>query len=398
MKWLVLLLFLPALSSAASNRKVSLNLNQSDVSAINQNFDNIKNEFGNTVHITSTETIVGYKYFTNPVDFGTVTADSGTIAAFNASTGTFSLVTTTTITASSATISTGSFILANISSASISILNSPVVRYSPPSMVFITTNAIDLSTNTGTANQTCVLFGDGDYRCVTENTASADKYRRFIATATANFTSGTEDSGLRSTYVRTANTIYSIYAVKSQINASNYVVVGDTIAATRDNYAALNSAYQTNGWVPLGRLANGDDSGSTNQLLDFAQSGRMTRFRNVCVAGSSGRNGHGILLANATSATSLEYAYTTGTAGKVIPVGVSLFFLTQNTNVGSTGVTNFYFSGSYFSTGYTASNFIVTNILPAGVTIGSDAPAGSNYNFYLSGWIDDLLTGTTGAF
>lgn len=52
-------------------------------SSVNQNFDRLDSELSNVVHKTSTETIRGNKYFVNPVDFSTATADhlsmSGTI-------------------------------------------------------------------------------------------------------------------------------------------------------------------------------------------------------------------------------------------------------------------------------------------------------------------------------
>jgi len=80
----------------ASERRISLDLDQADVSAINQNFNNINNELRNMVHKTSTETIHGYKYFINPVDFGTVTADSGTITSFNATSASVTNLTATT--------------------------------------------------------------------------------------------------------------------------------------------------------------------------------------------------------------------------------------------------------------------------------------------------------------
>lgn len=87
----------PILAHSDVNRRVSLNLNANDVSAINQNFQNINNEFRNTVHKTSTETIRGHKYFVDPVDFGTVTADSGTITNLNSTTGTITNIDTSSV-------------------------------------------------------------------------------------------------------------------------------------------------------------------------------------------------------------------------------------------------------------------------------------------------------------
>ena len=58
-------LFSITFSHAASKKKISLDLNKADISAINFNFDKINNELLNTVHRTGTERVYGYKYFEN---------------------------------------------------------------------------------------------------------------------------------------------------------------------------------------------------------------------------------------------------------------------------------------------------------------------------------------------
>lgn len=61
--WLSLL---PALAYADTSRVINgEGLEDSDTAALNVNFDQIDNEFGNVVHKTSTETIHGFKYFDN---------------------------------------------------------------------------------------------------------------------------------------------------------------------------------------------------------------------------------------------------------------------------------------------------------------------------------------------
>lgn len=73
-------------------------------SAINQNFDRINNELGSVVHRGSTETITGYKYFTNPVDFGSVVVDTGTFSSLTATAGTITTLTATTLSVTSITL------------------------------------------------------------------------------------------------------------------------------------------------------------------------------------------------------------------------------------------------------------------------------------------------------
>lgn len=89
-----LILSLPLSLSADYYKKIREVGNIQDTGAINYNFDRISREFSNSVHKTSTETIRGYKYFIDPVDFGTITGNAATITA-----GDFQTVSVDTMTA-----------------------------------------------------------------------------------------------------------------------------------------------------------------------------------------------------------------------------------------------------------------------------------------------------------
>jgi hypothetical protein len=300
---------------------------------------------------------------------------------------------TTALTVGSVTATT-----ATISSATITTLNAAITHYSPPDLIYIATGTVDITTNTGTANRTCILFPDGDYRCVTENTATTNKYRRFIITDTANYTSGTEDSGLKSTFIGTNDTFYWIYAVKSQINTANYILEGTTTPALSSNYSTLDGLYGTNGWVYIGKIRYGDNSGVDNDIVAFVMHGPVMIYNSACTAGSSGRNGIGLLMANATSASSLDFTFTTGVTGKVVPSDVTHWWVSRNINVGSTGVGNMYQAAavggnSYTAIGYSTNNMMQTHLVPAGINVGADGPAGSNFNFYMYGYYDGALGG-----
>ena len=177
-----------------------------------------------------------------------------------------------------------------------------------PNLTYISTTAIDVESNTGTANQTSITFPDGNTRSVTEDTAATHKYRRFLITATAEFTSGTEDSGLRNGLTEAASTWYAVYAVKSAINTANFVLVGDTTLPLQANFATLDAAYGSNGWLYLGLIRN---NGSSN-LTTFVQSGHV-----VC--------GNGIVLASAT-ASSVTYTYSAGTGATDLPGNISVAY------------------------------------------------------------------------
>lgn len=195
--------------------------------------------------------------------------------------------------------------------------------YRRPNLSRTGATTIDVENNTGTANQTSILFPDGTIRSVTENTASTHKYRRFTITATAEFITGTEDSGLYTGLSEAANTWYAMYAVKSQIDSSKFVLVGTTTLPLQANYATLNTNLGTDSWVYLGMVRNGDGSAGNSDLLPFNQSGGVTYFTNqvtTATLSSSVVGGMaGIIMATNASATSLTWAYATGTGSAQIP-------------------------------------------------------------------------------
>lgn len=180
-----------------------------------------------------------------------------------------------------------------------------------PNLVYISGTQIDVENNTATANETCIQFRDGEIRCVTENTSSTDQYRRFVVTSTASFAAGsTEDSGMRNTFPRTANTTYCMFAVKSSSDATKYVLVGDSMTFIPTNYSTLDTRYGTGSYAYIGSFKVGDNSGSTTAILKFRQTGAITRLVNN-VTGSA-LNGQGVRLANTAGAASLTYTYSAG--------------------------------------------------------------------------------------
>jgi hypothetical protein len=80
-RYAALLVLLTGLTHAASLRSVRQQMDSDDISAVNQNFKNVQNELNNTVHRTSTETVRGRKYFTDPIDGVISTATYATAAA-----------------------------------------------------------------------------------------------------------------------------------------------------------------------------------------------------------------------------------------------------------------------------------------------------------------------------
>lgn len=260
-------------------------------------------------------------------------------------------------------------------------------NYRRPVLQFSSVSVINLETGiNGTSGQAQILFSDGTLR--TDSTATRIN---FDITRNAAL-SGSAQSGLRSSLSEAANTWYALYAVKVTDNSSNFVVVGDTNLPLQANFSTLNSNFGSNGWVYLGLVRNGDNSGATTDLLTFVQSGNMTIFKNAAVAVSSGGgpNGQGIVLGNATSNTILTWTYASGTGTTQVPSNISIGKILGNVNPGSSAGLSMVCAGYefYVASGSAVLMNVLANILN-GITL--NGPASSNYNIYFAGFVDGVL-------
>lgn len=236
--------------------------------------------------------------------------------------------------------------------------------YRRPNLSFISVTTVDVENNTGTTNQTTIVFPDGTFRSVIEDTSSTSKYRRFIITETAEFTSGTENSGIRSGLSEATNTWYAIYVVKSQINAANFVLVGDTTLPLQTNFSTLNSRYGTNSWLYLGMIRNGDNSGATGDILAFVQESNYIQFSNTVVtAAASLSTSFGLRLANVTGAATLTYTYSAGIGTTNIPDHLKLGIY-----CGATALTT---SKFVLDTPATGTNYHAYDLTNGGSPVGS---------------------------
>lgn len=181
--------------------------------------------------------------------------------------------------------------------------------YRRPTLQYVSVTTVDVSSNTGVDYKTCIQFPD-EVRCVTENTGSTSVNRRFIITESASM-SGTKNSGLRSGYIETANTWYSFYAAKTTDVTTDFVIVADTITPTSSaNFALLNTVYGTNGWVYLGTIPNGDNSGATADIPAFTMSANRVSFYNNLTGVAN--NTKGVRLATTAGASTLTWTWTAG--------------------------------------------------------------------------------------
>ena len=178
--------------------------------------------------------------------------------------------------------------------------------YRRPLLQWSSVTQVNLETGTnGTSGAAAILFPDGDYR-----TDSSTTHINFVITRNAAL-SGSAQSGLRTSLSEANNTWYALYAVKVTDSTTDFVVVGDTLTPTQANFSTLNSNFGTGGWVYLGQIVNGDNSGAAGDIPKFVKSGALTTFYNTL---SSANTVRGIRLATTAGATSLTWTYASGTS------------------------------------------------------------------------------------
>lgn len=269
-----------------------------------------------------------------------------------------------------------------------------------PNKVYVSATQVDIENNTGTANQTTITLRNGTQLSVTEDTSSTHKYRRFDITATAEFTSGTEDSGLYAGESEANNTWYAIYAVQSQINTANFVLVGSTTFPAQGNIATLDANFGSGKWQYLGYIRNGDNAGVAGNILGFVQSGPLTVFTNQITSANlaSGISGGvaGIRLATGT-ATSLTYTYAAGSGAAQIPasIGIGLY---QGGVQSPSATSRLFDSGA--ARQYAMMPAVSNTLMSAwvnvdqGVKNDDTGSANTGRDIILSGFYDNSLAGT----
>lgn len=184
----------------------------------------------------------------------------------------------------------------------------------------VTTVSLESGLN-GTSGSIPMLFPDGSVRTETSTTRTT-----FDITRNAVLTTSGAQSGLRATLSEANNTWYALYAVKVTDSTTQWCTVGDTTLPVQASYATLNTNFGTNGWVYLGLIRNGDNSGVAGDILNFCQSGSHTMFVNT-LSTNAGSNALGVRLATTASGTSLNWTYDPGTGAAQVPSTIKLGYL-----------------------------------------------------------------------
>lgn len=275
----------------------------------------------------------------------------------------------------------------SLSGSSMSAINLNALRYRRPGLQFGTTATVAVEASLdGTSGNIPIIFPDGSMR--TETTSTRTTFD--ITRNTVLVTSGAQ-SGLRATLSEATNTWYALYAVKVTDSSTLWCTVGDTRLPLQANYSDLNTAFGTNGWVYLGLIRNGDNSGATGDILTFVQHGHQTLFRNVCSGSAVASTG--TRLANTAAATTITYTYAAGTGATDIPGNVLMVQLigTAGAVAGTFEIGNAAGSIAYVESLGNATNISAYQVFM--VATGGCRLVGANttHDILLTGFIDNAL-------
>lgn len=267
-----------------------------------------------------------------------------------------------------------------------------LLSYRRPSLEFASVVQVEpQKVLTGVSGEVAILFNDGDYR-----TDSTTSHTDFLITRNA-VLSGTALSGLRTSLSEATNTWYAIYAVKVTDSSTDFVIVGDTVLPLAGNFATLNTNFGTNGWVYLGLIRNGDNSGATGDIINFSQSGTETMFANN-EAEISGAGGTGSLLVS-SSTSPIIYTATAGTGATDIPnnIKIASFWCGVGNGGAAAEVTASnnanlirYFGASANAGARTVQTIRIPIVLLGTIRLQSASP-GTGLDINLLGWIDTVL-------
>ncbi len=266
----------------------------------------------------------------------------------------------------------------------------PVLQYASA-----TTVAVESGLD-GTSGDIPIQFPDGQLRTETSATRTT-----FNITRNAVLVTSGAQSGLTGATSEANDTWYALYAVKVTDSSTLWVTVGSTVLPIRANFATLNTAYQTNGWVYLGLIRNGSVATQSTDIVPFVMAGNLTWFYNANAAANL--NGFeydvaGLRFADqSASGLTLTYTATRGTGSTDIPANIAFTHFHGGTET-STGNVFYMFTSAGTSgrllgkrlansSGADADAWVIGD---AGCTLVS---SGTNIaaSIMMDGWVDGVL-------
>jgi hypothetical protein len=248
----------------------------------------------------------------------------------------------------------------------------------------VTTVAVESGLD-GTSGDIPLLFPDGTLRTETSTTRTT-----FDITRNAVLVTSGAQSGLTGATSEATNTWYALYGCKVTDSSTLWVTVGSTVLPLRANFATLNTAYGTNGWVYLGMIRNGDNNTATGDILAFSQAGNLTLFRNSTSGGASDTTGFKV--AATGGATTLTYTYSAGTGTTDVPNHILMGIVGCGIAAGSgTSNVNIAAATLEFGLGDGTHAYYIRPMIP--ITLGVKLSNGSSVamEVFFAGFVDGVL-------
>ncbi len=279
--------------------------------------------------------------------------------------------------------------------------SSDLSNYRRPNLTYVSFSTVSLEGNTGTANETKLVFPDGNSRAVTEASGGLNKYRIADITQASvwmNCAEGGERSGLQANLTEGTSTWYSVYGVKSQCTngSDKFVTVISTWEPTQGFYTQLNSTFGTSGWVYLGPIRNGDNWGNPKDIIAFKQNGNVVKFS----TGASSISDPtvtiaGIMISSIISVANQVYTYTNTPSSSSLPTNIkSVFFQAMWTQANTATIANIALTTVYAQED-AGGAVLLTHEIPyfdisSGVLTRTSGGTGGSA-MYLNGVVDDAL-------
>lgn len=261
---------------------------------------------------------------------------------------------------------------------------------------------VEAEPNGNDSTTTTIMFPDGDLRSVQESRSpflsGTTKYVAALfgntAVRSGGGTMGGNGFSLGIGIPIAVNSWVCVYAVKTTDDATKFILVLANVAPIRANFATLNTALGTNGWLYLGTVRYGENSNNTSKLLAMMQSGNMTIFLDQYAAVNVTARIVGFVIATASGGTSVTYTTSRGMTNVLIPNHFSHLLLASLSDAAANRVLTVRDSGSarQYGGGWPGTNgHAMMHLVPASEGLKILTSGAIDQEIAVCGWIDGAL-------
>lgn len=241
--------------SATTFRKISDgDLTPPNTVAVNQNFDNARLEFLNAVHKSSTETIHGYKYFVDPVNFINQTSTAATITILTVTTGTITNIVSSSIGTNQLVYNNGTKLVGSSSMT----FNGSTVSFSVP--LDMNSHKIANLTN-GAASTDAAAFGQIPLAASQTNQETGTSNTVFVTPGVQQFHQSATKGWVKFDVSAVIQASYNVSSITD--SGAGTWVVNWTVAFSTSNYSA-NAAFVGTATGDRHAIIDGQAAGTLN--------------------------------------------------------------------------------------------------------------------------------------